>query len=383
MRLILKILLLLFILSSCIEREENTVQNLVIKLSFEDNVDASFAEGKLIEVTNIQTGRLYKHEIHEAKASFILESGLYTSSFSLLYNNKVYSTFIDNINLSRGKDAFFEQKLIGKGISPLIIKEIYYSSSKPPLGKFYTSDQFVEIYNNSNESQSLQGLCISTVATVSIPDLEAALPVNQMMWRFPDNAKKTILLPGESVVIAQDAINHSNPLISNSPVNLEAADYETYCTKGDIDNVDVENMLQIWTDSPNSSDWIVNPLGAPYMLFSLPKDYMAFINNDENYRVVQASGKTKKYMWIPKSFVLDAVECIGNESKYNKCLHSDIDASYTFVSKMYESLSLRRKVMDIDNGRVIYMDTNDSAKDFLRDQIPSPGVNPYIIEILQ
>ena len=54
------------------------------------------------------------------------------------------------------------------------------------------------------------------------------LPISRMIWSIPAKVGGNLLSPGESRVIAQTAINHSDPNLSCSSVNLNNADYETW-----------------------------------------------------------------------------------------------------------------------------------------------------------
>lgn len=362
--------------ASCIKREDNVGIDFIVHIAFEDNIDVSLAKVDTVVLINVQNNRIFKAAVQDSKAEFKVEAGVYVASLSLFMDNKIYSAHSENIDISKIQKVPFELVLKEGIISPLIIKEIYYSGCRPPVGKFYYADQFIEIYNNSNKPQSLKGLCLSTVMIVNE---DPYIAPHQMIWRFPDNHSKILLASGQSIVIAQDAINHSNPLKSNSPVNLEKADYETFINNGkDFDNVDVDNMNLIWPLKSRIPDWIINPYGAGCILFRLPDDYKAFLNDDANMRTI--NGRSKKYLCISKEFVLDGVECFKDEKRYTKRLYMDIDASCVFVSEMYKGLGIRRKVLDIDKGRVIYMDTNDSYNDFILDQVPTPFVNPSVIE---
>lgn len=362
--------------SSCIKRADNVGLDFIVNISFEDNIDVSLVETDTVALVNIQNNRLFKAAIKNSMAVFKVEAGIYVASLSLSVGNKIYSAHSDNIDVSKVQDCSFELMLKEGVVSPLIIKEVYYSGCKPPVGRFYYADQFIEIYNNSNKYQSLKGLCLSTV---TIANKDPYIPLHQMIWRFPDDGSKLQLAPGESVVVAQDAVNHSNPLKSNSTLNLETASYETFMDNGkDLDNANVENMSLIWPIKSKIPDWIISPFGAACILFRLPDNYKDFLSDDINKRTVE--GRSRKHLCIPEKFVLDGVECVKDGKRYLKKLHTNIDASYVFVSKAYIGYSVRRKVLDIDKGRVVYMDTNDSYNDFVTDQVPSPFLNPSIIE---
>ena len=89
--------------------------------------------------------------------------------------------------------------------------------------------------------------------------------------------------------------------------------------------------------------------------------------------------KSTKYAKIPISYVLDAVECIDNESKMNaKRIPGILDAGITWVGKDYNGLSVTRKIsldenglpVQRENGAYIYQDTNNSTDDFERGVVP-------------
>lgn len=55
----------------------------------------------------------------------------------------------------------------------------------------------------------------------------------------------------------------------------------------------------------------------------------------------------------------------------------DGSSNGSLASSAYSGKSLRRKVIAINNGRVVYKDTNNSSEDFiLGGQTPTPGTHP-------
>ena len=57
------------------------------------------------------------------------------------------------------------------------------------------------------------------------------------------------------------------------------------------------------------------------------------------------------------------------------------DAGIVYMEKPYAGKSIRRKVESItEAGRVIFKDTNNSTEDFLRDQTPTPGIIPTVVD---
>ena len=81
---------------------------------------------------------------------------------------------------------------------------------------------------------------------------------------------------------------------------------------------------------------------------------------------------------IPLQYVLDAVECINNETYADaKRIPAAIDAGMTWVGSTYCGLGVVRKLMiengdtlKRENGALIFQDTNNSTDDFERGVVP-------------
>lgn len=298
------------------------------------------------------------------------------------------------------ENASFKVKLHAASLAGgLIFKEIYYSGSETLEGKAYFSDQFVEIYNNSDEVLYLDGIAISCIAPEAsgknpskwvdvAGNLLPRLAVSGYACYFPGSGKDYPIQPRTSIVIAQDAIDHqSDPLGNpNSPVNLGPgkANWELYVghiNQGkDADVADVPNLEVLYATQTTRHDALYSVFGPAMILFRLPQgvDPKEFAKDSKNIATEPGDTKGKtKYLMIPKEYVIDAVEGIRpEEEKRNKRLHIELDAGYVFCEKAYNSKSIRRKVKQIVDGKVIYQDSNNSSKDFLGDQTPAPGVHP-------
>lgn len=390
MRFLTQIILLTLILSSCMDQKDIKVSELDIQISFKDDLDVSVLDGAEVELKDVNNGRIYNQLVSQGVVNYSIEPGVYRASLSVEIDKVNYNAFLDDIKITE-EYAGDKQLILKRGVySPIIIKEFYYSGVFSKAGSPYYQDQFFEIYNNSSEVQDIGGLCFAEVYGSSsslskwvdeMGDLLPYLPVSKMIWSIPEEVGGNFLAPGESRVIAQNAINHSDPDLSHSSVNLENADYETWFEPSgkDYDNRDVDNLDLVWSDKDTYSDWVISLFGSAIILFDIPGDHQAFIKDDSNFHV-DSDGNREK-LCIPKEYILDAVECVRSEAKNNKRLGPELDASYVFVSEVKKGYSVRRRVKDIINGRVVYMDTNDSARDFLTDQVPMPGSNPSNIEI--
>ncbi|MCK9624846.1 MAG: DUF4876 domain-containing protein [Bacteroidales bacterium] len=249
----------------------------------------------------------------------------------------------------------------------LIIKEIYYNGSTG----YYFKDQFYEIYNNGEEVQYVDGLCIGTLLPLTattatynweVPD---GMPENYVyfgvIWQAPGSGTDYPVLPGESVIIAQLAHNHTaadkNPL---SPVDLSGAEFETFIKNQTVnaDNPNAINMEHRF-GTVYGTQWLATVFGAAYCIF-FPDGEI-----DPN-TYVQPTGKTDKSKNIPIDLIVDGVELVNNATKITyKRMPTTLDAGATFTGGTYNGKSVSRRIKEtLSDGRVIYWDTNNSTDDF-------------------
>ncbi|HID40364.1 MAG TPA: DUF4876 domain-containing protein, partial [Calditrichaeota bacterium] len=140
--------------------------------------------------------------------------------------------------------------------SNIVINEIYYCG--PPNRSFYFYDQFVELYNNSDRTVYLDGMFICRTVQKRHPDIETNDFVQTLnIFKFPGEPLTGMSYPleaGEFVVVAQDAIDHSQ--FVEKAVDLSGAAWEFYNPySGDIDNPapNVENFLP-----EKTNDFMIN-----------------------------------------------------------------------------------------------------------------------------
>jgi hypothetical protein len=333
-------------------------------------------------------------------ANFKLEAGAYTLSATTKSTDFAFNGIKDNLtvapviaNVTNSFSLTLEAVALKGG---LVFKEIYYTGSQTSTGGSYYSDQFHEIYNNSDSVIYLDGLCIGCLEpTSSTADVwvktdgtvDDNLPVTFHAWMFPGTGKTNPLQPRTSIVLAQDGINHKtdpngNPL---SPVNLANAQFETYVAASgkDTDTPGVPNLTLMYTTSTTMFDWLSSVSGAAIILFRIPTglDYTSFVNNPANFKTKPGTSSTTQYFMVNKSWVIDAVEEVqADPTKQYKRLPTSLDAGKVYCSSSYNSKSIRRKVDKIINGKVVYKDTNNSTVDFLTDQTPTPFVHPTTVD---
>ncbi|MGQ9804747.1 MAG: DUF4876 domain-containing protein [Chlorobiales bacterium] len=255
------------------------------------------------------------------------------------------------------------QSLQGK----LVIKQCYYTGSRTPANTNYFSDQFHEIYNNSSDTVYVDSLCIAdafgasgqinpTTQPSEFQNDQNNVYVNNI-WMIPGTGNSHPLPPGKSIIIAQDGIDHRQ--FNANSIDLSNADWETYKTGGnanDVDNPNVPNMVQVHVVS--GFDWLVTVFGPGMIIFKVP--------NPNTLESATPTGSSEPRKKVPTTAVIDAFEALRDANSGSfKRIPLALDAGFTFASGTYTKESARRKVQSIVNGREILQDTDDSGEDFI------------------
>ena len=301
------------------------------------------------------------------------------NGFTYMFNGN-----LSNVNIiENGKQFSLEMSAAKSG--NIILKEIYYCGSKIGGKTSYFRDQYYELYNNSNEVQYLDGLCLGNInpaGTSAInyvwdrPNQEDYIYF-QTIWQIPydkENPQNKMypLQPGESVIMAQMAHDHrAENLNPDCPVDLSGAEFEFYLkTTAYTKDNPAHNMIgAFW--KLTTSWWLVTVNGGAFAIF-YPDEQMASVMYDADYEQKYAStwvtpiGYTTKGKDVHVDCIVDAVELMLNESKITqKRMPAILDAGATWVGGTYLAKSVSRKVKEVkEDGRVVYQDTNNSLEDF-------------------
>ncbi len=269
---------------------------------------------------------------------------------------------------------------------PLVIKEYYYSGCLTPSGNQYSADQFVEIYNNSSDTMYADGLSLIEHESYDTEPyyfsyLEDTI-VCRMIWTIPGEGTDYPIYPGKSIVLARDAFDHKSDPLGNPlcPVDLAHADFEFWVNTAsgdDIDGAYSTNLIEDLFTFRGSDICFHTRGGSAIALVQIPgndAERKAFIANNLIQKDELTS--TRYYGKIPNSFVIDAVEVVWDEAHaVYKRLPVELDAGYTYNPEGSKSgLSLRRKVEEVIDGRVVFKDTNNSTKDFIKGVVPKPWI---------
>ena len=376
--------------------------NMTLTLAFPQGfTGAPMPAGVEIKVTGDQSGREFTAMSDASgKAIILLPEGSYNMRCNFTVssggNDYIFNGILSNYMLT--KESTVQMDLVlAKNTGGFVLKEVFFAGSKTLDAKTYYSDQFHEIYNNSNDTLFADGLCIGVLQqTGTAPNIWLKtdgsimdeLPITFQVWMVPGTGKQNPVYPGKSIVIAQDGINHKTDPNGNpgSPVDLSKANWETYMEVSgkDTDVPAVPNLTMMYTTITTVFDWIHSVNGAAVVIFRLPTvlDWQSYVNNTANLKTAPGSTSATKYFMIDKKYVIDGIEIVQvDETKRYKRLPTTIDAGYTYLDAgSYSSVSIRRKASMIVGGRVIYKDTNNSTVDFLHDLAPTPGTHPTNVE---
>lgn len=397
---ILSFSLLLF--SSCSDNDDEVAKKYLVSttVNYPTGYTGGVAASVDVKAVNAQTGNSVSAKTDaNGIAQFNLIAGVYNFAVAQETDEFAFNGLKENVTVSQDQTITIDLQATSLA-GGLVFKEYYYVGSKTTSGGSYYSDQFFEIYNNSDEVIYLDNLgfgsldpATSNSASVWIDDkgnLLNKLPLVFYSFYIKGTGKDHPLAPRTSIVVAQDGIDHkSDPLGNpNSPVNLGNASWETYV--GDInggkdaDAAGVPNLTLLATTSTTLNDALYSVFGPALIMFQFPEgvDPAVFAANPDNLASKPGTAVSTQYLMIPKEYVVDAIECVNSdEAKRFKRLPTDLDAGYTFITNgTYTGQSVRRKVKQIINGKVIYKDTNNSTEDFLRDQTPAPFVQPTSVD---
>ena len=270
----------------------------------------------------------------------------------------------------------------GAEAGDLVIKEVLYNAADDGTAAGYQLQTFIEIYNNSDEVKYADGLAIGMPLSretyqwtyqkdgyekdevtydVGIPDDEKYVFLGNTVWQAPGTGTQYPIQPGESIVIAAYAKNHTETV--NSSIDLSTADFENFCehykeTNGQVD-CNAINMNLTSAIATVTKYYSITVTGRGIVLFrpSVPLRDGNFIRSS-NY-------PTTVGLEILKSDVIDAVDFV-NKASSQKYIDSDLDAGKLLNQGNKSGKGYLRKTKETrQDGRIILQDTNNSSNDFI------------------
>jgi hypothetical protein len=267
---------------------------------------------------------------------------------------KVFTGFIDVI--VPGPDMVTDTIYVAPvTVNELMINEIYYCGGD--YSKYYFYDQFVELYNSSQDTLYLDGCILTRNFPSDREDIEEIDHVRAIYaFQFPGvpiTGEQYPIYPGQLVVVAADAIDHS--LYANA-IDLSGADWEFFNPLGsDYDVPGVPNVVSIHPES--NTDFMIN----------LSHNAVVFTTGEEvSYETyVNSAGYDRTRITLPLYTVIDGVEYATNPDVVKE-LTARVDAGFAGLGCTKYSLQSTER-------REWGLDVNNSTFDFILLPSPTPG----------
>lgn len=257
----------------------------------------------------------------------------------------------------------------------LVIGKIYFAGTKDNNNKNYLAGQFIELYNQSDQSIDVSGLYIGLVESNSTPAYDLAqlhsefadsVVLMKQVFRVPEAISK-VIQPGGTLLLTNSAIDHRAN--ASADPDLTTADFEAKDLTGKTNNnADVPALNLVFTAFDQISKMNLTQGGLTNIaIFRTNEDPTA-------WPLTYNYGKTKgtQSLVVPKRHILDAVEVLKYKATgidlATKRFYPDLDAGYTTITSpsgytgemVYRKTSGRRG----KDGHKILQDTNNSSNDF-------------------
>ncbi len=393
----LKVLLLLSLVSvaamqfSSCQNSPTEAQTfpLTVRVQFPANYAQSAAAGATVRVRNVESGNrdsAITNASGEARFSRLLPGTYEITASRVVPATEAQSltgfSVEQNLNAVRTgfalrstADSVVTLQLAGSPVGNLVIKECYWTGATTRSGGLYFSDQFHEIYNNSTDTIFVDSLCIADVYGPSGQINPGTQPTEfrddrnnvyvSSIWMIPGTGRQRPLAPGQSIIIAQDGINHRADTafvgVENRTVDLSRADWETFNERPDNRDADapnVPNLTRLYFTG--GFDWLVPVFGPGIVIFRAFPNMLA-----DSVRIPGAPPTFPPRIRIPNARIIDAFEALQNpQSSGFKRVPTALDAGFVSTSDTYSSKSGRRKFARRVGTRIILQDTNNSGNDF-------------------
>lgn len=383
---------------ACSDDDDDKVRNYNLTLHFAPSAELAGASITNAQVILAKGGRADTIAVSDLSQPLTLNKtqGSYTVTFSAKLSDEAQAYVTGSAQAELYADKTLTLSLTKGRKSSLVFKTIYSTGG----AQFYVLDSYIEIANNSDEVQYLDGLMLAApMANLKAKSAwQTAFPDKYnsgqgAVLAFPGTGKDYPLKPGEFVVVADQAMNHKLAYgndtdkageYAKSP-DLSAAHWEKYYGNGDTDNEKVPNLKVVFTNNSRMKMWGFGVLGRAYILAKLPEGVTpeAFAADEANFSTTPGTTSTMQYLMIPAKYVLDAVElynpATNPEENYPFFLDID-DAKGIQASAAYTGKAVRRKVEKLEDGRLYYKDTNNSSADFKNEQDNTPGITPTAVD---
>lgn len=391
-------------LTSCSSNDDPIIINDPVTLSLEmplnlENVEVTNSN---ITLTNVSSSQIHvlNNAIEKTSNGFVatfneVEEGTYDLhaegelSFTIngVAGTSKFEVSQDNINLSRTATSMKVTINTFTAKGGFVISEVFFTGTTTPEGKQYSNDQYVVITNNSDVTLYADSIAFleSSFQTVNnyeyVPDISKDTMAVAAVYMIPGNGTSVPVEPGKSLTLAVNAINHLEG--NANSIDLRGADYEFYDissnpTYNDVDNTNVPNLDKWYCYT--ATLYSMHNRGFKSMAIAKMKEtkenwlekyayngkYMMSVSGNTYEMKVNSTYK------VPMSWVIDGVNLSVEEEWQWNVLPANIDSGWTYCGKtMNDKTRYSKAVIRKTDSEGKYVDTNNSANDFIPEAKPS------------
>lgn len=396
-RIVLAALICPVLLSSCSDDEEerkiDVAFNAIPKVA--GALDVSSLSGTPVmftEVRNQNTKQFILDANGTAKAS--LPMGVYNIAIEKSIVNAqgeqvVISLRMENVNVNtngqiiEGYVNSLPASALGKDF---IFSEVFFNG-ETNSGRMMHPDQYIVLFNPTEEVLYADGVSIGVTMHLSWQNKQLwydsyypnQVPIGGFIT-IPGSGEEHPVQPGEKLVIAFTAINHSEvvngEIAYDHAVDLSGADYEIYYSPdaNDVDNPSVPNVLI--TENGDSYGFFFQPRGyvSPVMFRlenGLQSTVDAFVNSHTTLSKthVEATETTPEgdidihVLAVETDKIIDGIQTsdVPQDVK-TRVVPETVDRGKFLVNGCHrQELCIRKEIKVGD--KTFYQDTNNSAED--------------------
>ncbi|MGE8513985.1 MAG: DUF4876 domain-containing protein [Chryseobacterium culicis] len=360
-----------------------------------ENIQVKEYKNLTISFKELNSGFTITQELKNTNVlQVVLPSGTYniTAEGSIVYGDNSGSVEakvagVQNGMVINGSETSktLELALKSGNSSDLILEEIFFTGTKTPQGAMYFGDQYFKITNNTDKALYADGMLLIQSSFMTnekqnySPNIMATTLSAGAIIRIPGNGTMYPVKAGESIIIAEDAINHKN--FNPSSINLSNANFQIFKEDSDdIDNPAVPKMVNVFdkmvihTQGYYAYALARMPQGMTHETLVAQNTYTYTYNLTINGDVYPMDGTAVK---IPNEWITDAVNLSVQDSFQWQVTSPSLDMGWTSVTtfdgdKNRFGKAVRRKVTGKTmEGKNILKDTNNSTTDFEHGVKPS------------
>ncbi len=385
------------LLSSCSKDDAETTVDVTFTAvpKVEGTLNVSTLAGTPVKFTETRN--------QDTKEFSLNASGLVTASLPIgVYNiaieknvtneqgeQVVISLRMENVNVNtagqniKGYVNSLPMSALGKDF---IFSEVFFNG-ETNSGKMMHPDQYIVLFNPTEDVLYADGVCVGVTQHMSRTNKQLwydkyypnQVPIGGFIT-IPGSGKEHAVQPGEKLVIAFTAINHSEvvdgEIAYDHAVDLSGADWEIYYgpDANDVDNPNVPNVLL--TENGETNGFFFQPRGyfSPVMFRlenGLQATIDAFVSSHTTLskQAVAATETTPAgeidihILAIETSNIIDGVQTsdVPQDVK-TRVVPETVDRGKFLVNGCHRQELCIRKEIKVGN-KVYYQDTNNSSED--------------------